>query len=143
MQKHYVDITERIELAAAISAQSDQSQWSFGLAVSMRSSGSGTEDVLQQNINQFSSSRADFATTPARLMLQAQPMLFDFEKLFVKREGLRWASGSCGRETVFGVRQNLVQMSGHSHRGIALNLRAEIQNPKRRGHRVGQTGDGN
>ena len=59
-------------------------------------------------------------------------MLFNFEEFFVKREDLCWAFGSRGRETTFGVGQDLFQMSRHSHRelGLRLNLKLEIQNPK-------------
>src|SRR6266508_129988 len=84
MQKHDVDITEWIELAAAISAKSDQRQWNPGLAISASGSGSAAEDVSQQNVNQFSPPRANFAAAGAGLVLQTQAMLFNLEKRFIK-----------------------------------------------------------
>src|SRR5881296_2260102 len=75
--------------------------------------------------------RANFTATPSGLVLQTQSMLFNLEKFFVKRESLSRSSTSCGRKTIFSVRQNLFEVSGHSHRQFRLrfNLKLEIQNP--------------
>src|ERR1043166_5786818 len=123
MQQHDVNVTERIEFAPAISAESDQRERNFGYAISTGSSGrSSTKDVLQQNIDELSAQRANFPAAPTRLVLQTQPMLFNLEEFFVKWENLRRSSASCSRETVFRMRQNLFQMSGRSHRGLGLQL---------------------
>jgi hypothetical protein len=133
MQKHDVDITEWIELAAAISAKSDQRQWNLGLAISASGSGSAAEDVSQQNVDQFSSPRANFAATAAGLVLQAQAMLFNLEKFFVQWEDFCWPLGSCGSKTAFSMGQYLFQMSGRSHHGLRLpvNLKLKIQKGNR------------
>src|SRR2546430_6572427 len=47
MQKHNIDITKWIELAAAVSAKSYQRQWNLRLAISASSSGRAAEDVSQ------------------------------------------------------------------------------------------------
>jgi hypothetical protein len=131
MQQHDVNVTERIELAPAISAESNQRQPNLRPAIFASSRGSSTKNVLQQNIDELSAPRANFAATPSGLVLQPQPVLFNLEKFFVKRENLRWSSGFRGRKTVCSVRQNLFQMAGHSHRevGLQVNLKLEIQNP--------------
>jgi len=120
MQKHDVDITEWIELAAAISAKSDQRQWNLGLAISASGSGSAAEDVSQQNVNQFSPPRANFAAAGAGLVLQTQAMLFNLEKLFIKWKDLGRAFAPGRGEATFGVSQNLFQMSGHCHHELRL-----------------------
>jgi hypothetical protein len=130
MQKHHVDVTKRIELTPAISAKSDQGEWNPGCLVSAGSIRSSTEDVLQQNINQLSTPGANFAATPARLVLQAQPMLFNLEKFFVKGEDFGWACGTRGREAAFRVRQNLLEVSGRPHHEFRLLLKSKIGNSK-------------
>ena len=47
MQKHDIDVTKWIELAAAVSAKSYQRQWNLRLAISASSSGRAAEDVSQ------------------------------------------------------------------------------------------------
>jgi hypothetical protein len=122
MQKHNIDITKWIELAAAVSTKSYQRQRNFRRAISASSAGCAAEDVSQENIHEFSPPRANFAAAAASLVLQAQPVLFNLEKFFVKWEDLCWASSAgCGKPA-FGVSQNLVQMSGHCHR----ELRSEV-----------------
>jgi hypothetical protein len=129
MQNHDIDITERIEFAPAVSAKSDQRQWNCGLATSPSGSGSAAENVSQQNVDQFSAPRANFAPTAAGLVFQAQAMLFNVEKFFVKWEDFRWPPGSCGSKTAFSMGQHLFQMSGRSHRkpGLHVILRLKIQ----------------
>ena len=131
MQQHDVNVTERVELAPAISAESNQRQRNLRPAIFASSRGSSAENVLQQNIDELSAPRANFAAAPAGLVLQTQSMLFNLEKFFVKRESLSRSSASCGRKTIFSVRQNLFEVSGHSHRQFRLrfNLKLEIQNP--------------
>jgi len=65
-------------------------------------------------------------------MLQAQSVVLDLEKLLVERENFGWTSGACRRKTPRGVRQNLLKMTGRSHRKFQLlfNLKLETQNPK-------------
>src|SRR5438094_9664723 len=115
MQKHDVNITEWIELAAAISAKSDQRQWNLGLAISASGSGSAAEDVSQQNVNQFSTPRANFATAGAALVLQTQAMLLNIEKLFINWKDLGRAFAPGRDETTFVVSRTLFQMSGYFH----------------------------
>jgi hypothetical protein len=47
MQNHHIDVAKRIEFTPAISTKGDQRQWNVAFAISVCSSGSGTEDVLQ------------------------------------------------------------------------------------------------
>jgi hypothetical protein len=131
MQQHDVNVTERVELAPAISAESNQRQRNLRPTIFASSRGSSAENVLQQNIDELSAPRANFAATHAGLVLQTQSMLFNLEKFFVKRENLSRSSASCGRKTIFSVRQNLFEVAGHSHRevGLQVNLKLEIQNP--------------
>jgi hypothetical protein len=58
-------------------------------------------------------------------------MLLDLEKLLVKRKDLGWTSGTRRRKTACGMRQNLLQMMGRSHRefGLLFNLKLDLQNP--------------
>jgi hypothetical protein len=58
-------------------------------------------------------------------------MLLDLEKLFVKWKDFGWTSGTGRRKTACGVRQNLLQMMGRSHRqfGLLFNLKLDLQNP--------------
>ena len=110
MEKHHIDIAEGIELAPAISTQSDQCQ-RFRRGFLVTDSGGGGENVSQQNIDKIGPARANFPATAASLMFQAQPMLFDLKKLLVKREDLRRAFFSRGGKLVLSVGQNLFQMS--------------------------------
>jgi hypothetical protein len=131
MQKHDVDVTKRIEFAPAISTKSNQGEWNFDGTVSASSGFSSAENILQQNVNQFSAPATNFAATPARLVLQAQPIVFDLEKLLVKGKNFGWAPRAGRCEPARGVRQNLFEMTGRSHRkfGLLLNLKSETQNP--------------
>src|SRR5882724_758851 len=133
MQNHNVDVTERIEFAPAVSAKSDQRQWNCGLATSASGSGSAAENVSQQNVDQFSAPCANFAATAAGLVFQAQAMLFNIEKFFVKWQDFRWPPGSCGSKTAFSMGQHLFQMSGRSHREpeLPVILRLKIQKGNR------------
>jgi hypothetical protein len=132
MQKHHIDVTKRVELTSAISAKGDQREWNRGRAVPASSSRCrSTENVLQQDINQLRPSRTNFAATPAGLVFQAQPILLNLEKLLVKREDFGRTLGTRGRKARCGVRQNLFQMTGRSHRQFRLlfNLKSDLQNP--------------
>src|SRR5262249_56411380 len=107
MQQHDVNVTERIELAPAISAKSNQRQrhLTFAISASHRG-GCSAEDVSQQNINQLRSTRANLASAPTSLVSQAQPVLLDLQKFFIQRENFCGTPRACGREAAFGVRQN-------------------------------------
>jgi pectin methylesterase-like acyl-CoA thioesterase len=108
VQKHDIDVTKGVELTSAISAKCDQREWDPGRAILASSRRSrSTENVLQQDINQLRSSRTDFAATTTGLVLQAQPMLLNLEKLLVKREDFGWTPGTRSREALCGMRQNL------------------------------------
>jgi len=65
-------------------------------------------------------------------VVQAQAMLFDLKKLFIKWKDLCRASRSGRGKTTFGVRQNLFQMSGHGHCEFRLevNLKLKISKAK-------------
>src|SRR6266705_3126640 len=118
MQKHDIDIAKRIELAASISTKSDQCQGDARLAVSASSSCGSSEDVLQQNINKLSPPRANFSAASAPLVLQAQTVFFDLEKLFIKWKDFRRASCIRGGELIRRVRQDLFEMPGCRHFGF-------------------------
>jgi len=60
-------------------------------------------------------------------MVQAQAMLFDLEKLFIKWENLCRAFGPGRGKATFGVSQNLFQMSGHCHREIGLQAKSKVE----------------
>src|SRR4029077_4883833 len=64
-------------------------------------------------------------------MFQAQPVLLDLEKLLVKRKDFGWASCTCRCKTACSMRQNLLQMTGRSHRqfGLLFNLKLDLENP--------------
>jgi hypothetical protein len=84
MQQHNINVAERIELAPAISAKSNQSQGHLSLAISTSRCGrSSAKNVSQQNINQFRSTRANLASASTSLVPQAQPVLFNLQKFFV------------------------------------------------------------
>src|SRR5437870_2341714 len=118
MQKHDIDIAKRIELAAAISTESDQCQGVARLAVSVSSGGGSSENVLQQNINKLGSPRANLAAASARLVLQAQAVFFNLEKFFVKWKDFRRASRPRGGELIRRVGQDLFEMPGCRHFGF-------------------------
>ena len=46
------------------------------------------------------------------LVFQPQPVFFDLEKFFVKRENFSGASCTCGGKLILRVRQNLLEMTG-------------------------------
>src|SRR5205823_14629293 len=87
MQQHDVNVTERIKLAPAISTESNQCQPNLHPAIFVSSRSSSTENVLQQNIDKLSAPRANFAATPSGLVLQPQPVLFNFERSEERRVG--------------------------------------------------------
>jgi hypothetical protein len=118
VQKHDIDVAERIEFAAAISTEGDQCQADAGLAVSASNRGGSSEKILQQNINKLRAPGANFAATSARLVLQTQAMFLDIEKLFVKRENLCRASRPRGGELIRRVRQDFFEMPGCRHFGF-------------------------
>jgi hypothetical protein len=132
MQKHHINVTERIELTSPISAKGDQGQRNpvRAAATSGRRSRS-PKYVLQQDVNQLSPPGANFTATSASLVLQAQSMLLNLQELLVKRENFGWTSGSCRREATCSMRQNLLQVTGRFHHEFRslLNLKSEAQNP--------------
>ena len=85
VQKHHIDIAKGIELAPAISTQSDQCQRRPRCLLLTTCRGRGrSENVSQQNIDKIGPARADFMATAASLVFQAQPMLFDLQEFLVK-----------------------------------------------------------
>jgi hypothetical protein len=46
------------------------------------------------------------------LVFQAQPVFFDLEKFFVKRENFSGTSCTCGGKLILRVCQNLLEMTG-------------------------------
>jgi hypothetical protein len=84
MQQHDVNVAKRIELAPAISAKSNQRQGHLSFTISTSRRGRcSAEDVSQQNINQFRSTRANLAPASTSLVPQSQPVLFNLQKFFV------------------------------------------------------------
>ena len=66
MQEHHIDVAERIELAPAISAKSNERQGHLKLAIFASSNGRrSTEGVSQKNIHQFGSVCANLASAAA------------------------------------------------------------------------------
>jgi hypothetical protein len=125
VQKHDVDIAKWIELASAVSAQSNQGEGSPGRLVSASGSRSRTEYVLQQNIDKLSPPTTDFATAPAGLVFQTQPMFFNLEKFFVERKDLCRASCTRRGELIGRVRQDLLEMPGCCHLDFRLRIGPE------------------
>jgi hypothetical protein len=60
-------------------------------------------------------------------VVQAQAMLFNLKKLFVKWENLSGAFGPGRGKATFGVSQNLFQMSGHCHRELLLQAESKVE----------------
>src|SRR3954451_16736178 len=87
MQKQDVDVAKRIEFAASIATEGDQRERLLR-SILLRACGGhgGGEDMPQQDVDQFDTQSANFSSTAARLMLQAQAMLLNVEELFIKGE---------------------------------------------------------
>jgi len=84
VQQHDVNVAERIELPPAITAQSNKRQGHLNLTIPKSRCGRcSAEDVSQQDINQFCSTRANLAPASTSLVPQAQPVLFNPQKFFV------------------------------------------------------------
>jgi hypothetical protein len=114
MQKHYINVAERVQLAAAVAAESDEGKRHFRATAVADSVRRGRfKNVRQQYINETDTSGACFTSAASRLVTQAQAVFFDFEKLFVEREDFRRTSRSRGGQLILGVRQDLFQMTGH------------------------------
>jgi len=54
------------------------------------------------------------------LVFQAQPVFFDLEKFFVKRENFSGTSRTCGGKLILRVRQNLLEMTGCHDLGLSI-----------------------
>src|SRR3954468_2921780 len=74
MEQHHIDIAKWIQIATSISAKRDQSERRLR---SRDRVGRGSENMLQDNVNELPAARADFAATAARLMFQSQAVLFE------------------------------------------------------------------
>ena len=72
------------------------------------------------------------------LVFQAQPVFFDPEKFFVKRENFSGTSCTCGGKLILRVRQNLLEMTGCHDFGLSIldrcfangDMRRQIQSAK-------------
>jgi hypothetical protein len=114
VQQHDVDVAKRIELAAPVPAEGDQSQLVFGFSARRvdcrRRRG---EDMPQKDVDEVNAAFADLAAAAAGLMLQAQAVFFYFEKFLVNRQDIGRALHPGRGQLRFRVRQKLLQMSGH------------------------------
>ena len=61
---------------------------------SCRRGGRGRKKMPQENVDERRAAGADFAAAAAGLVPQAQPVVFDLEKLLVEREQV--GSAGCG-----------------------------------------------
>ena len=131
MQKHQINVAERIQFAAPIAAQCDHchGRWRSVLLAFGRRAGTG-ENLPQQNIHHLNPKRANVAASASSLVSQAQPVILDFEKLLVDWQKVRWTLGAGRFELAFGVRQHFVQMTRHRRRKRS----AETLSPQRRLH---------
>src|SRR4029434_9349175 len=73
VQKHYIDVAKRIQLAPAVPAERDQRERSLRLPDRVRRC---SKDVAQNHVHEFAAPRADLAAAATGLMFQAEPMLF-------------------------------------------------------------------
>jgi hypothetical protein len=71
--------------------------------------------MAQDYIDQFAAAGANFAAATAGLMFQAEPVLFQLEKLFVVRKDFGWPLFSGDRELVFSMGQDFLKMSRGRH----------------------------
>src|SRR3954471_3728383 len=87
MQKQDVDVAKRIEFAASIAPECNQGERLLR-SILLRPCGGdrGGEDMPQQDVDQFNAQGANFSSAAASLMLQAQAMFLDLEKLFIEGE---------------------------------------------------------
>jgi hypothetical protein len=74
---------------------------------------SGGKGIPQQDIDEIDPTRANFPATAARLMIQAQAVLFNLQKPFVDRENFSRALRAGHRELILSMRQDLFEMAGH------------------------------
>ena len=112
VQQHDIDIAKRIQFASAVSAQCGQCQRGLWLP---DCAGRGRKNMSQDYIDQFAAAGANFAAATAGLMFQAEPVLFQLEKLFVVRKDFGWPLFSGDRELVFSVGQDFLKMSRGRH----------------------------
>jgi hypothetical protein len=73
------------------------------------------ENVSQNDVNQLAAPRTNFAATTPRLMFQAHPVFFEFEKLFISSEDFGRPLFSGDNELVFGARQDFLEMLRSRH----------------------------
>ena len=71
--------------------------------------------MTQNDVDQFSAPRANFAAAAAGLMFQAKPMLLELEKFFVSRKNFGRSPLSSRTQLVFSVGQNFFQVSRIRH----------------------------
>ena len=100
VQKHDIDVAKWIELATSVSTKGDQCEGSPGRCVSTSGGCGSAENVLQQNINELSAPRTNFAAASARLVFQTQPMFLNLEEFFIKRENLCRTSRARGGKLI-------------------------------------------
>jgi hypothetical protein len=114
MQKHYIDIAKRIQLAAAISPERNKSELRLSCACFLlRCRGGRGKRVPQKNIDKIDTARTNLATATACLVFQAQSMFFDLEKFFVDWKDFRGALRPGNSKLILGVGQDLFEMAGH------------------------------
>jgi hypothetical protein len=119
MEKHDVDIAEGIELAPAVAAKGkDGKGGRGGASIAHGVSNSGLEDVLHEDVDEVDPKRADFTAAPAVLMAEPEPMLLDFEELFVERKRIRGRHRPGGSELALSMSENFSEMTGCGHLGM-------------------------
>src|SRR5437667_9780102 len=87
MQKHDIDIAARVQFAAAISTQRDQTHGKvIASAAHFYRGARRGENVLEQNVDQLRAACAHLAPAATGLMAQTQPVIFDLKKPLVTRQ---------------------------------------------------------
>ena len=108
MQEHHVNVAERIEFLAAVSAERDQRERAFCVgAFLLGDRGGGRKYVLQQHIDKIDSPGANLPSTSSGLMLQPQPVFFDGQEFLVERENFSRPTRAGQRQLIFSMSQNL------------------------------------
>ena len=131
MQKHQINVAERIQFAPTVAAQCDHRHGRRrGVLLALgRGAGAG-ENLAQQNIHHLNPKRANVAASASGLVSQAQPVILDLEKLLVDWQKVRWTLFAGRFELAFGVGQHFVQMTRHRRQKRS----AETLSPQRRLH---------
>ncbi len=119
VQEHDIDIAEGVQLAAAIAADGHERDIRQARVHILRLGHRGLEEMAQNDIHQAGALVGDLAAALARVMLQAEAVVFDLEEALVEGEELRGAFLALAGQLLLRVREHFLAMAQDRVRAIA------------------------